>query len=78
MTPLQIMLAAIRAAAQIAANSNDDDTARGLMLLAEGIESGRNIDQHMRMVGEQLAAGTAPSWDDIQARAQSEHERLQG
>lgn len=55
--------------------------AASLNLLAAGIESGVDVDEHMRGVAAALAENdgnvSAEMWDDVHARITADSERLQ-
>lgn len=50
-----------------------------LILLADGIESGQNVDDHMELIAQKLKAGNASAedWEDVADRIMADSARLQ-
>ena len=66
----------LRALAQLYLLQGNVKAHESLSFLASGIESGANIDEHMRGVAELLNSDIAVDWDDVHARVIVESERL--
>jgi ribulose kinase len=52
--------------------------AQSLGLLADGLESGANVDAHMAAVATALKSGSSLDWADVHARITADSARLQG
>lgn len=75
-----IGIVALRAAALALAVAGDSATSAKLHLVADAIEAGKATDDHMRLVADKLKERdvTAADWDDVIARIDADHSRLQG
>lgn len=74
--PRLVAIVALRALSQLYRLQGNHTTSEALRLAAAGIESGRDIDAHMREVAQRLEQGESASWDDIHARLQAEIDEL--
>jgi hypothetical protein len=61
-------LVAFRALAMFALELGKPKEARAFSLIADGIQAGRDVDQHMQAVADALNTGAAPDWDDLVRR----------
>lgn len=49
-----------------------------VLLMADTLQAGGNIDAHMQAMADNLSAGTAPDWADIERRIRADSDRLHG
>lgn len=49
-----------------------------LSRIADGIESGHNVDQHLAGVAIAVKSGAPQDWDNLHARIEADSARLQG
>lgn len=81
-TPQQIAIAALNAASLGFELAGQPRLSGMFTTLANGLQSGANIDAHMAVVAEKLKASTSPptdaDWADVTSRIQSDSDRLQG
>lgn len=68
MDPVSIALIAIRGLATLFEAQGDSRQANALRLLAKGIESGQDVNEHMDRVADALEAGQGADWDDVVSR----------
>lgn len=71
-----LAIISLRALAQLFTLQGQTKQADALALVAAGVESGADVDAHMRDVAAALEAGEAADWDDIHARITAEADRL--
>lgn len=76
MDPKNLAIISLRALAQLFRSQGAPKRAESLDLLADGIKSGADIDDHMQSVADALEAGASADWDDIHARITAESDRL--
>ncbi len=77
MNPLYLVIA-LRSAALVAGGAGQPRTADRLHTLADGIESGRATEAHMKLVAEKLKSRTVTDadWDDVELRIGKDADRL--
>jgi hypothetical protein len=76
MNPKTLAVMAARALAQLFTLQGDSKAAESLTFVANGIESGLDVDEHMQSVADALNAGSPVSWDDVTARIEAEAAEL--
>lgn len=81
MDPRVLAIITVRGLATLFELQGHRKQAASLNLLAVGIESGVDVDEHMRGVAAALAENdgnvSAAMWDDVHARITADSERLQ-
>jgi hypothetical protein len=73
-----IAIVALRALATLFGLQGQVKYGQSLSLLADGLESGANVDAHMAAVAAALKSGAPTDWDDVHARITADSARLQG
>lgn len=81
MNPKLLAVVALRSLATLFAASGNPKTGSSLNLLADGVEAGADVDEHMQSVADALKASggnvSAEQWDDVHARIAADSARLQ-
>jgi hypothetical protein len=81
MDPKALAIVTLRSLATLFAGTGRTKGAASLNLLADGVEAGVDVDDHMREVGDALKASggdvTDDQWDDVHARITADSARLQ-
>lgn len=73
-----LALLSLRSLALLFSLQGDAKASNALILMANTLESGGNIDRHMRAVADAFKAGKVPDWDDLERRIQADADRLHG
>lgn len=80
MDPRLLTIISVRSLAMLFGLQGYAKQAEALRLLAAGLESGVDVDEHMRGVAEALAANdgnvSLEMWDDVHARIVADSDRL--
>lgn len=76
MTPTLAILA-LRSLGMLFGLQGQPKAASSLGLLADGIESGANVDAHMASVAAAIKSGSPLDWDDVHDRIVADSNRLQ-
>ena len=77
MTPT-IAIIALRSLGMLFGLQGQPKAATSLGLLADGLESGANVDAHMAAVAIALKSGSPLDWEDVHKRITADSARLQG
>lgn len=81
MDPKRLAVVTLRALAVLFTSQDLDKQASSLNLLADGVEGGADVDEHMQAVADALnASGSVveqKAWDDVHARIKADSARLQ-
>ncbi len=80
MDPKKLSLIALRAAALALQLSGNGRGSSVLLQLADAVESGLAVDEHLAAVADRLKSGAAitdADWDDVEARIRSASADLQ-
>lgn len=81
MNPKLLAIVALRSVATLFTLQGQPKTAQALSLLAAGIESGADVDEHMQAVADKLketeGAISDEMWDDVTSRILADSDRLQ-
>lgn len=80
MSPLTLALVGLRAAALALELQGQERSAGSLFVLADAVEAGKDVDDHMQAVAEKLKdrSVTDEDWADVNARIDADSARLQG
>lgn len=73
-----LAIVALRSLATLFALQGQGKHGESLNLLADGLESGANVDGHMADVAAALKSGNEIDWDEVTGRIKADSARLQG
>jgi len=81
MDPRLLAIVALRGLSLLLGLQGQPKIAGALNLLAAGVESGADVDEHMQAVADKLKESggvvTDEEWDDVHARIEADSARLQ-
>lgn len=77
MDPKLTAMISLRSLAILFAAQGNIKAAESLSLVATGIQSGIDVDNHMRDILPVLESGGELPWDDVHARIMADGDRLQ-
>lgn len=77
MTPT-LAIIALRSLGMLFGLQGQTKAATSLSLLADGLESGANVDAHMSAVAAALKSGEPIDWENAYTRISADSARLQG
>lgn len=80
MNPVTLALVGLRAAALALELQGQEKSSNSLFALADAVEAGKAVDDHMAAVAEKLKDrnATDADWEDVIARIEKDSARLQG
>jgi hypothetical protein len=76
MNPKSLALITLRGLATLFGLQGNTSAATALNKIASAIESGKNVDDHMKLVADAMVAGTPNDWAGVVTRIEADAARL--
>lgn len=77
MDPKLLAILSLRSFAVLFAGQGNAAASSSMNLAASAIEKGMNVDAHMQVVADNMAAGVAPDWQGVADRINAAGDRIQ-